>query len=370
MTIYGKNAMVWGDANMVGSFVTPKDDTLRDYVRTTINNFQPAIGPLNDKLVSTMTFFSSLSAAGTKYIVDPNTPYTSLRDDQVDYVQFPRETLKLKSGDCDDLSVLLSAGLENLGIETVFIEIPGHLFMMFNTGLSEDESNLISQDRSLLAIRNKQVWIPLEATMVNSSFNEAWAEGARKYHKAIAENNLGIIDLKQAWKHYKPVTLKKSRYTIEYPDKERASTLVKIAQTELLSKSINRLILPYQSMIENNPTNITARMQIAILYSRYGLYDDAQLVFDDLQELAPENSSVHSNQGNLYLLTGKFENAISSYQQAISMDKNDGGIWVNLSMASYRKGDLKSASTQYQQAISLTPELKDNYLAYSKLLSQ
>jgi len=370
MTIYGKNAMVWGDSNMVGSFVTPKDDTLRDYVRTTINNFQPAIGPLNDKLVSTMTYFSSLSAAGTKYIVDPNTPYTSLRDNQVDYVQFPRETLKLKSGDCDDLSVLLSAGLENLGIETAFIEVPGHLFMMFNTGLTEDESSLISQDRSLLAIRNNQVWIPLEATMVNSSFNEAWAEGARKYHKAVAENNLGIIDLKQAWKHYKPVTLKKSRYTIEYPDKERAYTLVKIAHTELLSKSINRLILPYQSMIENNPTNITARMQIAILYSRYGLYDDAQLVFDDLHELAPENSAVHSNQGNLYLLAGKFDNAVSSYKKAISKDQNDGGIWVNLSMASYRMGDLKSASTQYQQAISLTPELKDSYSAYSKLLSQ
>jgi len=176
--------------------------------------------------------------------------------------------------------------------------------------------------------------------------------------------------LKQAWKHYKPVTLKKSRYTIEYPDKERAATLVKIAQAELLSKSINRLILPYQSMIENNPTNITARMQIAILYSRYGLYDDAQLAYDDLQELAPENSAVHSNQGNLYLLTGEFKNAIGSYKKAISKDENDGGIWVNLSMASYRMGDLRSASTQYQQALSLTPELRSRYLAYSKLLSQ
>jgi len=370
MTIYGKNAMVWGDAYMVGSFVTPKDDTLRDYVRTTINNFQPAIGPLNDKLVSAMTYFSSLSAAGTKYIVDPNTPYTSLRDDQVDYVQFPRETLKLKSGDCDDLSVLLSAGLENLGIETAFLEVPGHLFLMFNTGLTEQDASLISQNRSLLAIRNKQIWIPLESTMINASFNEAWAEGARKYHKAVAENNLGVIDLKQAWQHYKPVTLKKSRYTIEHPDKERASALVKVAQAELLSKSINRLILPYQSMIENNPTNITARMQIAILYSRYGLYDDAQLAFDDLLELAVDNSAVHSNLGNLYLLTKQFDKAINSYQQAISLDKNDGGIWVNLSMANYRKGDLISAATQYQKAVTLTPKLKDSYSAYSKLLSQ
>ena len=370
MTIYGKNAMVWGEPNMVGSFVTPKDDTLRDYVRRVINSYQPDIGPLNDKLVSAMTYFSSLTAAGSKYVVDPNTPYTSLRDDQVDYVQFPRETLKLKSGDCDDLSVLLSAGLENLGIETAFIEVPGHLFMMFNTGLSVQEASLISRDRSLLVMRNERIWVPLEATMVGSSFSEAWAEGARKYHAAMAENILSVIDLRQAWQHYQPVTLAKSSFNIEEPDKEQTLALVKTAQTQLLSKSIDRLILPYQSMLENNQANINARMQIAILYSRYGLYDDAQQVFDVLHELAAENSAVHSNQGNLYLLMGDYDRAIASYQQAAKLDDRDGGIWINLSMASYRKGDLKAAASDYQQAIQLSPELAERYSAYSKLLSQ
>jgi hypothetical protein len=103
---------------MIGSFVTPKDDTLRNYVRQVVNAYQTDPGPLNEKLVQAMAYFSSLGASGTSYIVDPNTPFPDLRDDQVDYVQFPRETLRLKSGDCDDLSVLVSAGLENLGIRT------------------------------------------------------------------------------------------------------------------------------------------------------------------------------------------------------------------------------------------------------------
>ncbi len=370
MTIYGKNAMVWGDANMVGSFVTPKDDSLRDFVRLAINNYLPDIGPLNDKLVSAMTFFSSLTATGAKYIVDPNTPYTSLRDDQVDYVQFPRETLKLKSGDCDDLSVLLSAGLENLGIQTALVEVPGHLFLMFNTGLSVEDANLISQDQSLTVIRDDKVWIPLESTMINASFTEAWAEGARKYNTAVAANNLGVIELKQAWKVYQPVTLRKTDFDIEEPDKLQVSVLVKTAQTQLLSKSINRLILPYQSMIKNNPADRIARMQIAILYTRYGLYDDAQQAFDVLQELHPEDSAVHSNQGNLYLLTSDYDAAVSSYRRAIELDQKDGGIWLNMSMANYRKGDLKSAAADYQKAISITPVLKADYSTYSKLLSQ
>jgi tetratricopeptide (TPR) repeat protein/DNA-binding beta-propeller fold protein YncE len=59
MTIYGKNAIVWTNPNMIGSFVTPKDDTLRDFVRQLINEYKPEAGPLNTQLVSAMTFVMS-----------------------------------------------------------------------------------------------------------------------------------------------------------------------------------------------------------------------------------------------------------------------------------------------------------------------
>jgi tetratricopeptide (TPR) repeat protein len=370
MTIYGKNAIIWGDSAMVGSFVTPKDDTLRDYVRQVINTFQPDPGPLNDKLVSAMVYFSGLTASGTNYIIDPNTPFTGLRDYQIDYVQFPRETLRLKSGDCDDLSVLISAGLENLGIRTAFIEIPGHLFLMFDTGISAVDAGLISQDSSLLVIRDGQVWIPLEATMVNTSFIEAWAEGANKYQTALAAGELDIIDLKQAWLEYKPVTLRKASYSIDLPERKRTESLVKQALDVLLVKSIDRLLLPYQTMVANDPGNISARLQIAILYARFGLYQDAEIAFEALEELAPENSAVKTNQGNLFFLQKEYTRAISYYTQASRLDSEDGGIWINLSMAQYKAGDLKQARSSYQKAVQLNASLQKEYEAYSKLLSQ
>jgi tetratricopeptide (TPR) repeat protein len=369
MTIYGKNAIVWGNAQMIGSFVTPKDDTLRDYVRQVVNAYQPEAGPLNQKMVSAMTFFSSLTAAGTNYIIDPNTPFAELRDDQIDYVQFPRETLRLKSGDCDDLSVLISAGLENLGIRTAFIEIPGHLMLMFDTGLGADKADLISQDGSLLAIKDGNVWIPLEATMVNSNFNEAWAEGARKYQAALAANQLSIIDLSEAWKEFKPVTLRKASYSIELPDAQRTRSLVNQSRKLLLAKSVDRLVLPYQTMVANNPKNVAARLQIAILYARYGLYEDAELAFEALNELAPSNSAVKTNLGNLYFLQQDFHTAEQQYRRALELDDQDGGIWINLSMAQYKAGELKQARNSYQNALQLDASLKDEYSAYGKLLS-
>ena len=369
MTIYGKNAMVWGNAQMIGSFVTPKDDTLRDYVRQVVNAYLPEPGPLNRKMVSAMTFFSSLSAAGVNYIVDPNTPFAELSDDQVDYVQFPRETLRLKSGDCDDLSVLISAGLENLGIRTAFVEVPGHLFLMFDTGLGVDQADLISQDGSLLATRNGTVWIPLEATMVNTSFNEAWAEGARRYQAALAASELGIIDLSEAWNAFQPVTLRKADYSIDLPDAQRTRNLVDRSRQLMLGKSIDRLVLPYQTMVDNNPENVAARLQIAILYARYGLYQDAEIAFESLNELAPSNSAVMTNQGNLYFLQEDFDNAMKYYRRAIEIDSDDGGIWINLSMAQFKAGDLKEARNSYQNAVKLDTRLRDEFSAYSKLLS-
>ncbi|HEY9052718.1 MAG TPA: tetratricopeptide repeat protein, partial [Gammaproteobacteria bacterium] len=88
MTIYGKNAIVWSDAHMVGAFVTPKDDALRDFVRQAINENKPNPGPLNDHLVSAMTLFNVLSAHGIRYVVDPNNPYADAQSSSVDYVQF------------------------------------------------------------------------------------------------------------------------------------------------------------------------------------------------------------------------------------------------------------------------------------------
>lgn len=370
MTIYGKNAMVWGDSFMVGSFVTPKDDSLRNYVREVVNKYKPDDGPLNGKLVTAMSLFSSLNAHGTKYIIDPNTPYTELRDDQVDYVQFPRETLRLKSGDCDDLSVLFSAGLENLGISTALIEVPGHLLMMFDTGLPVKDASLVSRDFSLLAEKNGTVWIPIETTMITNSFSEAWAEGARKYQKAVAENNLGIIDLSEAWAVYKPVTLKKSDYKISLPNEAQTKKLVGRENKVLLTKSIDRLILPYQAMVSSDPSNVTARMQIAILYSRFGLYDEAEILFDELTELSPDNVSVLNNKGNFFLLQERYDEALKVYNQAEVLDANDSKVQLNMAMAYYGKGSLNKASSAYSKAISIDSSIQDNYNAFSKLLSR
>ena len=51
-----------------------------------------------------------------------NIIYTSDPRASAEYVQFPHQTLELKGGDCDDLSVLFSSLLESVGIESALVD--------------------------------------------------------------------------------------------------------------------------------------------------------------------------------------------------------------------------------------------------------
>lgn len=114
------------------------------------------------------------------------------------YVQFPHETMELKGGDCDDLSVLYSSLLESIGIQTALIDYKpkdgniGHVNLMFNTELSPNQARLITDnDRKFFVRKNSngksQVWIVIETTSLNN-FDTAWDLGSQKFDKDAIDN--------------------------------------------------------------------------------------------------------------------------------------------------------------------------------------
>ncbi len=126
--------------------------------------------------------------------------YSSDPSASADYVQFPHETLKLKGGDCDDLSVLYSSLLESIGIETALVDYKpggkiGHVNVLVNTGLSPEQAVFITKNDSKYIIRKNtnnvdEVWIPVETTSL-TNFDTAWDLGTEKFNND-AVNNLGL----------------------------------------------------------------------------------------------------------------------------------------------------------------------------------
>jgi hypothetical protein len=126
------------------------------------------------------------------YISDPRAT--------AEYVQFPRQTIELKGGDCDDLSVCFSSLLESVGIETALVDYQTdeirHVNVLVNTKLSPQQASLITENDSKYFIRknsqgNDEVWLPIETTSL-SDFDEAWLIGSEKFNES-AINNFGLV---------------------------------------------------------------------------------------------------------------------------------------------------------------------------------
>jgi len=135
------------------------------------------------------------------YVADPRA--------SVDRVQFPRETIRLKGGDCDDLSVLFSCLFESIGIQTAFVDYKSdsglsHVNIMFNTQLTPEQAGLItSNDRKYYLRRNDQnkdeVWILIEPTSL-TNFNLSWETAAERFQTdaidkfGLAKGLIHIVD--------------------------------------------------------------------------------------------------------------------------------------------------------------------------------
>ncbi|MBT8380519.1 MAG: hypothetical protein KJN64_14980 [Ignavibacteria bacterium] len=126
--------------------------------------------------------------------------YTSDPRASAEYVQFPKQTLELKGGDCDDLSVVYSSLLESVGIQTALVDYKSdgqirHVSVLFNTELLPNQAKLITDNDKKYFLRENQngfdeVWLPVEATSL-TNFYEAWNKGVEKFnHDAL--NDLGI----------------------------------------------------------------------------------------------------------------------------------------------------------------------------------
>ncbi|MBN1999125.1 hypothetical protein JW935_16315 [candidate division KSB1 bacterium] len=141
--------------------------------------------------------FDCLKEKGIVYRSDPNIPFY-----QDDRVQFAAETLKLGSGDCDDLVILYASFLQSVGIFTAFVEVEdpeknlAHLYLLFDTGVAPQEGYIVSSNEKKYIVRENNagqetLWIPVETTLLENGFEDAWNAAATAWlQEAVLRNGL------------------------------------------------------------------------------------------------------------------------------------------------------------------------------------
>ncbi|OQY28795.1 MAG: hypothetical protein B6244_05770 [Candidatus Cloacimonetes bacterium 4572_55] len=386
--LHSRNAMNWTDPYKIGNFVTPKNSTLDQFIKQAIYPYIPenANSPYPN-LSQAMQIFDTYSAYGIRYIVDPNNPYNgpSVGEEAIDYIRYPTEMLKLRSGDCDDLATLFCASVENLGISSALIDVPGHVLAMFNLGISLQSVLLMGLPADLIlrwqdldvAYMSKedslaldqlaeeynwknQVWIPVETTLFgNGSFLEAWQVGLENYRKEKGRRR--VIILQDSWRKYTPATLDAQEWEPDPPAPEIVKPLLRADKKRLLQEIYGSRIERLMEQINIGDAPADAFNSLGVIYCQGGLYEDGEKYFLDALAYDEKHAGAHNNLGNIYYQENRWDDAIEHYKVSLESDPEDAGVYVNIALANYKKGDYILAKKYLKKAIEISPGYQKLY---------
>lgn len=200
--LYDKNS--WnGDVSSLKYFVYADLNKSEKYAKEVLYDNKTILDETdeNEKIFSTVKLLFNNFVKQLQYVSDPRS--------NIERVQLPMETLNIKGGDCDDLSVSFASILESIGIQTAFIDYKeepvNHVNLLVNTKIHPSERKRITNNDKRVFIRknnlgNEEIWIPVETTVL-TNFEEAWESGSEKFYKSavtdfgLAKGSVKIIDI-------------------------------------------------------------------------------------------------------------------------------------------------------------------------------
>jgi len=356
--VLSKNAIVWDNSARLANFITVKDTPIaafRSFALLEKNKFEAEAALLDDKLLTALMAWEALGEYGISYLPDPTNPYAVLKSTQnlvLDTVQFPRNTLKLKSGDCDDLTALFASIFEASGLHVALLDFPGHIALMFDS--EQKDANLVGVPEDYLIKYNNTLWVGVETTMVGKSFQDSILHVADLYRKM--DKDVKVIDVSASWKEFEPVTLPETE-----ADKYSSAGLegrVKEAISSLTAARYDYLKKYYGRILQEVPGDIETNLSLGIVHAEYKAYDEAAGCFEKVLEKEPFNAGALNNMGNLGFTRGKYDEAKEYYFKATKADPFDGSIWLNIARASAKLGKKDDVKTFSEKAARIDPELK------------
>ena len=360
MQLHHRNALTWDDDRKAAAFVTAKDSEVIRFA-SSVAALVRREGPssVNPNLRMGMGMFNAISEYGLSYVIDPNTPaYIDASENLqiIDFLQFPRQTLNFRGGDCDDLSILYCGLLESVGVPTAFVTIPGHIFAAFSLGISVPEARQFLWDDRLVIDHDGAAWIPVEVTLVGDDFQEAWETGAKQWRDNVENDAVGFYPNGESWQTYPAAGWAGEGIEIDLP----ASDLVQSRYNREIIDLVQRQLMPQLAHVREqmdrsrNPVRYMNR--IGVLYAQYGLIKEAEEMFHATL-LREEYPPALINLGNLYYLRDELEEALSYFERAAVHKPEDPVVLLNLARINSELDQFAKVRLYYAQLEEADPNL-------------
>ena len=364
---YERNALRWDDDRKIAAFVTARDEEVQRFARNIASiTDERGVEAVSRELQLAMVFFAALIEHRCSYVVDPSSAYTELSKNAVavDSVQFPRQTLQFRAGDCDDLSATYAALLESAGVPTAFITVPGHIYTAFGLEMKEGEAErTFGRSEDLIIDETGMVWVPVETTLLRRGFLGAWAEGASQWRKYEQAGESRLLPTQEAWQTYEPVAFGVSDYEVDIPLRSAVMERFQRELDRFVTREISGREEQLLARLRNEPGDARTRNRLGVLYARYGRYQAAEEQFRDAVE-AREYPPALLNLGNIAFLNDNLATARESYEQVLSLDPTNQAALLGVARVAYAEEQYKVAESAHARLAEYSPELAErfNYL--------
>ncbi len=364
LNTYNRNALRWDDDRKIAAFITARDEEVLRFSRNTASIVDDMGNPaLPRELQLAVLFICAMDTHKLTYVVDPSSSYFELsrKDDVIDTVQFPRQTLQFRAGDCDDLAAAYAALLESAGISTGFITVPGHIYAAFRLEMSRDEAiRMFSRADDLILPEDGSVWIPMETTLLREGFLPSWSEGAAQWRKHSRVGRAELIVTSEAWRTYEPVAFSVSDGEVDIPLRNAVLAGFSDEIDLLVQREIAGREVQLKERIRRRPDDCAGINQLGVLYARFGLYSRAETEFRRAAEQGSYRPAL-INLGNISLLKDQLREAEQAFSTVLKADADNPAALLGMSQASYAAKNFPEAEKAFARLEASAPLIAERY---------
>lgn len=363
LQFHNRNALSWDDDRKIASFVTAKDPEILTFGKRVTNWMQEVKNPaIDENLQKGMAMFEALNAFGMQYEIDPTTPFTELSGDAtaIDFLQFPRQSLRYTSGDCDDLSALYTSLLEAVGVETAVITIPGHIYTAFALQTPPNEARDAFTRIDEYIVTDDKVWVPVEITLCQHPFEKAWEEGAKEWRENNSRNQAAIYPTRLSWQTYQAVGFTGEAAGIQMPDRDTVIASFKQSLDRHIDRKIYPQVARLRGQIEGSNTPYKYENKLAVVYARHGMYEKAVNLLDEIVT-GLEYAPALINLGNIRFLREEYDSALLSFERVLEIDDSNKMALLGVSRCHHELQNYGLVGKTYDKLKSISPDLATRF---------
>jgi tetratricopeptide (TPR) repeat protein len=363
--VAGKGKLSWNVEGMAATFVTPADITVTGIARGLIQRYDEVLAAKFNRsnIGKAALLFNAMGVYKIRYQADQKTPFANISDDRTifDTVQYPSELLELsegtdtKIGDCDDLTVLYASMLENLSIDTAFLEAnepgAGHIYLMFDSGIRPDRAEDFFVSENEYVVWQNRVWIPVETTMYGFKFSDAWRQGVNEYKRLKPRGLIKEVYVQKWLQTYKPAVLPPKQALM--PSRDALDSLL-AADIRIFDERVEQIA---RGSITSSNTPDGA-YDAGVAYLKLNHLEKARQQFDAALRMQPSYADALNAKGVILTKQGQYDEAIAVFQQALKTEDNN-GFRLNIALCYYLKGERDKADALFDEVVALGADYGD-----------